>query len=134
MKKESDVKKVVRQHFDKHGWYWWMPPANGYGKAGIADFNALKNGVFIAVETKFGTNVPTPRQKAFLQSVWAEKGFGFVVDESNLEWLDAWLGAFDKATGAVLDAGSATKPEDAVDQNDGAVMLNAIAALTEKLK
>ena len=50
---ESDVKKYVKKILDDHGWKWWMPPANGFGQAGISDFNALRSGVFLAVETKF---------------------------------------------------------------------------------
>ena len=57
---EKDVKAEVKKLLNAHDWFWWMPPANGFGKAGISDFNALKKGVFLAVETKFGSKKPTP--------------------------------------------------------------------------
>jgi hypothetical protein len=127
---EKHVKREVKKLLDKYGWFWWMPPANGYGATGVADFNALKNGVFLAVETKFGTNKPTPRQKAYAESVAAMQGFAFCVNERNLEWLDRWLLAFGNASTAVL-RNKGTDPRQAVDQADGADLLNAMHALME---
>lgn len=120
---EKDVKAEVKKLLDKHGWFWWMPPANGYGKAGIADFNAIRAGVFLAVETKFGSNKPSPMQTGWLNSVQAESGFAFVINEENIEWLGAWLSAFDRASAAVTAQQEVT-PE------DGALMLDAIRAMT----
>lgn len=98
MKNEKDVKAKVKKLLDKHGWFWWMPPANGFGKAGISDFNAIKNGVFMAVETKFGSNMPTAMQRAFLESVNTESCFGFVVNELSLEWFESFLEDFEAST------------------------------------
>lgn len=123
-KLEADVKAEVKKLLKKHNWFWWMPPMNGYGKSGVADFNALRAGVFLAVETKFGGNRPTPLQKAYLQSITAEGGFGFVVSDANIEWFKGWLEKFDVATAAV-EKGETPSPD------DGAYMLNAIAAMTE---
>ena len=120
---EKDVKAEVKKLLNKHGWFWWMPPANGYGKAGIFDFNALRKGVFLAVETKFGNNKPSPMQTGFGNSIQAEDGFAFVVNEKTLDWFQAWLEAFDRATDAVSQGG---KPTD----EDGATMLDAIRAMT----
>lgn len=126
MRGEADVKKEVKKLLNKHGWFWWMPPANGFGKAGTSDFHALRAGVFIALETKFGTNKPTALQKAFLHSVKAEKGLAFVVDEGNIEHFRAWLDAFDRAAAAVAKSENVA-PE------DGSIMLNALVAMTEKM-
>lgn len=123
-KKEADVKNAVKAALKKHGWFWWMPPMNGYGQSGVSDFNALKSGVFLAIETKFGYNKPTPMQKAYLQSITAEGGFGFVVNDKNLSNFLDWLERFDRAAKAVEEGG---KPAD----EDGAQMLNDIAAMTE---
>lgn len=120
---EKDVKAEVKKLLDKHGWFWWMPPANGYGKSGIADFNAIKNGVFLAVETKFGNNKPSPMQYGWLNSVQAESGFAFVVNEKTLDWLECWMGAFERSAAAV-SAQQEVTPE------DGALMLDAIRAMT----
>lgn len=126
MRGESDVKKKVKELFNKHGFFWWMPPANGFGKAGTSDFHAIRSGVFIALETKFGSNKPTALQKAFLQSIKAEKGLAFVVDEGNIGHFSAWLDAFDRATESI-------SKEEPVSAEDGSIMLNAIAAMTEKM-
>ena len=126
MKSEKDVKKKVKQILDKHDWFWWMTPANGYGKSGIADFCALKNGTFLAIETKFGGNKPTVLQVAYLQSINAEDSFGFVVDEHRVEWLDTFLTSFRKAQVA---KGQKLEPTEA----DGAAMLNAIRAMQIEL-
>jgi hypothetical protein len=122
LKSEKDVKKQVKKILDKHDWFWWMTPANGYGKSGVADFCALKNGTFLAIETKFGGNKPTPLQIAYLNSINAEDSFGFVVDEHRVEWLDTFLTHFTKAGYA-----TAQKLEPA--HEDGAAMLNALRAL-----
>lgn len=122
--KEADVKAEVKKLLKAHNWFYWMPPMNGYGQSGVADFNALRAGVFLAVETKFGSNKPSPMQKAYLQSVMAEGGFGFVINEKNLDWFKGWLTAFDRAAGA-FEQGA--KPS----EDDGSYMLNAIKAMTE---
>lgn len=123
---EKGVKREVKKLLDKHNWFWIMPAANGYGKAGTSDFIALRSGVFLAVETKFGTNKPTAMQVGFLNSVRAEDGFAFVVSDRNLDWFALWLTAFDRAC-------EATSKGQEPSQDDGATMLNAIRALTELL-
>lgn len=122
--KEKDVKATVKALLTKHNYFWWMPPANGFGKVGVSDFNALRAGVFIAVETKFGGNGLTHHQKAYLQSVTAEGGFGFVVNEKRIETFTKWLEAFDRAA----EAAAAKKP---VDPSDGALMLDCIREMTD---
>src|SRR5512139_3635363 len=97
---EADVKRQVKKLLDKHKWFWWMPPANGFGRTGISDFNALRGGVFLAVETKFGKNKPTHMQMGFMESVQAESGMAFVVNEQNLDAFAAWLDHFDNAVKA----------------------------------
>ncbi|MDR3427792.1 hypothetical protein [Silvimonas sp.] len=123
---EKDVKKEVKRLLDAHGWFWWMPPANGFGKVGISDINALRHGVFLAVETKFGYNKPTPQQKGFLHSINSHDAFGFVVTEKTVGSLQVWLEAFDRARDCTA---TGTKMAD----EDGAAMLNAIAVMTELL-
>ncbi len=121
--KEADVKAEVKKILNQHEWYWWMPPANGYGKPNV-DFNALRDGVFLAIETKFGTNRCTPLQMGFLSSISAESGMGFVVTEKTIEDFRTWCEKFDEA------AQLAAKKEP-VPPSVGGAMLNAIAVLTE---
>jgi hypothetical protein len=120
--KEADVKAAVKQLLTNHNWFWWMPPANGFGRSGIADFNALRGGVFLAVETKFGTNKPTAMQVAFLDSVRSEAGMAFVVSDRTIEHFAAWLEAFDRAVQAQAE-------ERDVDPADGAAMLDTMRAM-----
>ena len=128
---EKGVKAEVKKLFDKHGWFWFMPPANGYGKGGISDFLAIKSGVFLAVETKFGTNKPSALQVGFLESIRSEMGYGFVVNEKNLPWLDRFLECFNNAVEGVIASGGKGDPADAIAHEDGADLINALAALTE---
>jgi hypothetical protein len=122
IKDEKGVKKATKALLDKHSWFWWMPPANGYGKVGISDFNCLNNGVFIAIETKFGSNKPTIPQRAYLESIQASGGFAFVVTEKNLEQLDIFLTNFDQQTVEVMK-------NKQMSHEAGAAMLDALRAL-----
>lgn len=123
---EKDVKRKVKALLDKWDWFWWSPPANAYGKSGISDFHAIKYGCFIAIETKFGYNKPTPMQIGFLNSIRACKGTAFVVSEKNIDWLEAYLESFQISTEAA-SRGEPMLPE------HGARMLNALAELSNKL-
>lgn len=123
---EKDVKKTVKELLNRNGWFWWMPPANGFGKVGVSDFNALKSGVFLAVETKFGGNKPTVQQKAYLQSIHAAGGIAFVVDEKTIGLFDVWLDTFDRAAKTVAARKS-------VPDEDGAAMLDAVNVMTKDM-
>lgn len=123
MKSEKDVKKRVKAILDKHGYFWWSPPANAYGKSGISDIHAIKAGVFMVVETKFGGNKATPLQVGFLNSVRAEDGNAFVVDENNIDFLDQFLESF--AIAAEAQGRGQPVPEE-----HGSRMINCIYALT----
>lgn len=124
--KEADVKRQVKKLLTLHGWFWWMPPMNGFGQTGVADFNALRTGVFLAVETKFAKNKPTANQKQYLESINAEGAFGFVVSDRTIDQFAAWLDAFDRAC-------DNTSKGSKVADEDGATMLDAIRAMTEPL-
>lgn len=120
---EKHVKREVKKLLDKHKWFWWMPPSNAYGKSGIADFHALKADVFMVIETKFGSNKPTPNQVGFLNSIQAEGAFAFVVNEKNLDQLELFLDLFAKAAATAAD-------KQQIKNEDGAGMLDAMRALT----
>lgn len=127
MTNEKGVKRAVKQLLDKHGFYWWMPAANGYGTTGVSDFCAIKNGVFLVVETKFGRNKPSPMQKRFAESILASGGIALAVNETHIHVLDIFLSSFDLAASAVAR-------REAVDPEAGASMLDAFNALTELFK
>ena len=90
-KSEAHVKAAIKKLLTDAGWFWWMPPANAYGRAGISDFHALKDGRFLAIEAKFGSNTPTAMQIEFLKSVALHDGRYLVVNEKNLDALDELL-------------------------------------------
>jgi hypothetical protein len=123
--KEAHVKDDVKALLDKYGWFWFMPPANAYGKSGISDFIAVKTGTFMAIETKFGTNKPTPMQIGFLNSIRAADGFAFVINEKNITWLDVFLRSFDGATQAQIRS-------EPIAHDDGANMLDGIQQMSNK--
>lgn len=92
--KEKDVKELIKRLLNFHGWFTWMPAANGFGMIGVLDHLALKDGVFLAVEAKFGSNKPSPLQKSFAGHIIANAGFAFCVNEKNIDHLAWWLESF----------------------------------------
>lgn len=131
---EKHVKQGVKYLLNKYDWFWWMPAANGFGRSGVPDFNALKNGVFMAIETKFGDNKATPLQKGFIESVCSQQGQGFVVTEKNLTYLEQWLSAFDANVEAVRAGKPGQDPRQLVDPDQGSRMINATLVLMDGLK
>ena len=106
MKNEGDVKKAVKKILKEAGWFFWMPPANAYGRSGIADINAVKDGLLLVVETKFGDNKPTPLQAMFLKDVHEAGGLAWVVRETSLDKFESViLGQLAVAASAKLTLG-----------------------------
>ena len=99
---ESDVKDDVKKVLNAHGWFWWMPPANMYGKSGASDFHAVKDGLFMSIETKRGMKKPEPtaNQIAFLQAIRNARHFAFVVNATRVKHLDAFLGSLCRSIAA----------------------------------
>lgn len=122
IRNEKGVKDHVKKLLTTHDWFWWMPPANGFGKVGISDVQAIKAGVFMSVETKYGDNKLTHHQRAFLESVNAESGFGFVVSEKTIGAFESFLVNFNDSVREV--AANKQMPNEA-----GAALLDAIRAL-----
>ena len=123
---EGDVKAEVKKVLDEFGYFWWMPPANAFGKSGASDFHAIKAGVFLSIETKLKHTL-TENQRAFLNTIRAEDGFGFVVrGDEGVAWLRVFLESFSNAAKATANKLTPT-------DEDGAAMINAIDALTKEL-
>lgn len=118
------VKGPVKKLLNKYGWFWWMPAASQFGRSGVSDFLAIKKGMFLAVETKYGKNDPTPMQIAFLNSVRAEDHLAFVVRESTLLAFGQFLNYLDQS---IEYAGR----QEVAPANIGGAMLDAIKAMTE---
>lgn len=92
MKNEGDVKKIVREVLKKTDkCYWFMPPANGFGRAGIPDFVGWVNGRAFAVETKFGKGTTTPNQNREIAAAMGAGAQVWIVRETSI---DAWVSEF----------------------------------------
>ena len=129
--KEKDVKAGIKKILDKHGWFWWSPPANAYGRTGISDLHAIKNGVFMVIEAKLDVtkNPPTTMQKGFLGSIAAEAGLAFVVDADRLPILDAFLTAFAATKSHVILAMQQGQKVAQASEADHELMMNCIRSL-----
>jgi len=89
---ESKVKKRVREMLDKLGIYHFMPPANGFGRAGIPDIIACMDGHFIAIECKAGKGTTTALQDRELNRIHNAGGTTYIARETNIDELQQLLG------------------------------------------
>jgi len=121
---ENGVKALIKELFDAHGWFHFAPGGNSFGQQGIGDRLAIKNGVFLSIEAKFGYNKPKPLQKGFAAQIMANDGFAFCVNERNIDHLAWWLESFEIAT-------QCQQRGQEVPAEHGSRMLNAISALTD---
>lgn len=87
MTPEAKVKANVRKLLDVLEMYYFFPPANGYGRAGIPDIVGCLHGRFVAIECKAGKNKTTALQDRELERITAAGGFAFVANEHNLDEL-----------------------------------------------
>lgn len=89
MKNEGDVKKVVSKTLaTQPGCWFFMPPANGYGRAGIPDFLGCVNGHMFAVETKFGKGTTTANQEREIAGLMRNGARVWIVRETTLSSWD----------------------------------------------
>ena len=88
---EAKVKNAVRKILDGLDIYHFMPPANGFGRAGIPDIVACMDGHFIAIECKAGKGKTTALQDRELNAILNHGGTVFIAREHNLEDLQQLL-------------------------------------------
>ena len=88
---EWKVKRAVRLMLDKLGAYHFMPPANGFGRAGIPDIVGCMDGHFIAIECKAGKGKTTALQDRELNAILNAGGTVFIAREHNLPDLELLL-------------------------------------------
>lgn len=88
---ESKVKARLRKHLDAMGIYHFMPPANGFGRAGIPDIIGCYNGQFVAFECKAGKGKTTALQDRELLRIQTAKGWAFVINEDNVDKVEVLL-------------------------------------------
>jgi hypothetical protein len=96
MKNEGDVKKIVKETLKSSPVCWWfMPPANGYGRSGIPDFIGCVNGYMFAIETKFGRGTTTANQDREIAALSQAGAQVWIVRETSVDvWeteFKAWI-------------------------------------------
>jgi len=94
--KESLVKAKIKHILEELPCYFFMPPANGYGRAGIPDFVGCLNGMFFSIEAKAGKGKTTALQDRELERIRQAGGLALIVNEENLDGLkiilEGWNG------------------------------------------
>ena len=88
---EKKVKDRLRKHLDRLGIYHFMPPANGFGRAGIPDIVGCMNGQFVAFECKAGRGKTTALQEREIAAIQSAKGWAFVINEDNVDNIEELL-------------------------------------------
>ena len=88
---EAKVKNAVRKILDALDIYHFMPPANGFGRAGIPDIIGCMDGHFIAIECKAGKGTTTALQDRELNAILNHGGTVYIAREHNLDDLKLLL-------------------------------------------
>jgi len=91
MTPEGAVKAKIKLILKELGCYYFMPSANGYGRAGIPDFIGCLNGAFFAIEAKAGKGTTTALQDREIQRIKDAGGIVLVINESNIDTLESTL-------------------------------------------
>jgi Holliday junction resolvase len=94
MTPEGRVKAAVRKVLDAEGVYYFMPAANGFGRAGILDIICCVNGFFLAIELKAGKGKTTALQDREIAAINDHGGLAIVVNETNINEVKeklAWI-------------------------------------------
>jgi len=95
MTPEAKVKKKVKDILDafcfNNAGYYFFPAANGYGRQGIPDVVCCIQGRFVAIECKAGKGMTTLLQERELASIREAGGVSFLINESNVDTLHAYL-------------------------------------------
>lgn len=92
MKNEGDVKKNVKEILQATPkCYWFMPSANGFGRAGIPDFVGWVDGHAFVIETKFGKNDCTVPQLMEIERATQAGAQVWIVRETTIE---SWVAEF----------------------------------------
>jgi len=85
---EAKVKAKIKAILKAHNVYYAMPIGTGYGNSGVPDFLCCFESFFIAIEAKAGKGTTTALQEKNLKQIRDCDGMGWVINETNLDWLD----------------------------------------------
>ncbi len=89
--KEVKVKTLIDRRLTAYNALWTNNIGSGYAKAGVSDKTACRSGVYFAIEAKAGKGMPTALQIKHLMAVEAAGGVALVINEHNLDYLEACL-------------------------------------------
>jgi hypothetical protein len=84
---EGKVKAKVKKVLAELNAYYVMPATGGYGNSGAPDFLVCYQNRFYGIECKANGNKPTALQMDNLVRIRRAGGFGFVIDETNVDLL-----------------------------------------------
>lgn len=76
---EGRLKEAARKYLDAIGCWYFFPPGNGYGRAGIPDIVICWKGRFYAPELKVHPNKPSKYQEREIAGINLAGGNSFVV-------------------------------------------------------
>ena len=96
MQNEKAVKTQVKKIIGNAPTTWWfMPPANGYGRSGIPDFIGCVKGQMFAIETKSGAGQLTANQMREVELLMRAGCKVWIVREASLSTFElefnAWV-------------------------------------------
>lgn len=77
---EGKVKEAVKKILDGFNVYYFMPAANGYGRAGIPDVVCCYYGYFMALECKSASGKTTALQDRELERIRERGGAALVIN------------------------------------------------------
>lgn len=86
---EKKVKDKVVKILKENGVYYFYASTHGFGRSGIPDLVCCANGQFVGIECKAGSNRPTALQEKELSAIQAAGGRTLVVNEENIDAVDA---------------------------------------------
>ena len=80
---EARIKRIVKEHLERAGAWFFMPFMAGAGHAGVPDFVGIHRGRGFGIECKAGKRKPTALQERELQRITAAEGTAIVVNETE---------------------------------------------------
>ena len=86
---ESKVKAKIKKILAEYNVYYAMPIGTMYGNSGVPDFLCCVRGTFLAIEAKAGKGKTTALQDKHLEDIRRAGGVALVVNELNLNELEA---------------------------------------------
>jgi len=88
---ERKVKNKVVALLKAHSVYYFFPATYGLGRSGVPDVVCCVRGRFLGIECKAGANKPTPLQLRELAAIQEAGGISLVINENNIDVLEALL-------------------------------------------